>query len=152
MNVLREINVWYLSSGVLPENVRRGRTLWFRSLRFLNHPRLSINFSHFHSLFPPFSHSRLTIAVADLVMCPFFPVCSWQILYFLLSVNPIQFVSRSVLQMDNFCPLSNPFQWMHQCAFYRIHPAKLLRKVAALTLYLCNLNVIAPVHISCYVL
>ena len=27
-------------------------------------------------LFPPFSHSRLTIAVADLVMCPFFPVCS----------------------------------------------------------------------------
>ena len=32
------------------------------------------------------------------------------------------------------------------------HQAKLLRKVAALTLYLCNLNVIAPVPISCYVL
>ena len=64
-------------------------------------------------LFPPFSHSRLTIAVADLVMCPFFPFCSWQILYFLFFVNAIKFISRSGLHMDNFCPLSNPFQ--HEC-------------------------------------
>jgi len=77
---------------------------------------LSLCLSQFYpspSLFPPFSHSRLTIAVADLVMCPFFPFCSWQILYFLFFVNAIKFISRSGLHMDNFCPLSNPFQ--HEC-------------------------------------
>ena len=65
--------------------------------------------------FPPISHSRLTIAVADFVMCPFFPFCSWQILYFFiyfLSI-PLNSFQGADFIWTIFCPLSNPFQ--HEC-------------------------------------
>ena len=35
------------------------------------------------------------------------------VLFYLFFVNTIKFISRSGLHMDNFCPLSNPFQ--HEC-------------------------------------
>ena len=53
--------------------------------------------------------------------------------------------------MDSFCPLSNPFStWMRQCLVSYSYLAKFLGKVATFTLYSCNLNVIAPVHMFCY--
>ena len=104
--------------------------------------------------FPPISHSRLTIAVADFVMCPFFPFCSWQILYFFiyfLSIPLNSFQGADFIWTISVpCPIL--FNMNASVRLLLNHQAKLLRKVAALTLYLCNLNVIAPVHISCYVL
>ena len=158
-NVNLSILSLHLKVGVFPEMVTTKSLYLLFTFTFLS---TSIILS-FISLCPLLSLSlslpvSLAAAAANWVMCPSSPFIFLLLtnivfsFYLFIKCHLHKTINWSGLHMDSYCPLSNPFRLeLHQCYTKIIMKPNSWERVPS-SLCLCDLNVIALVHMFCNVL